>query len=307
MTAETDAAETGDDIVQPFLIETSQLRGRLVRLGSVVDTIVSRHDYPDVVSEILAETIVVAGILASGLKYDGVFTLQTKGDGAVPTMVVDVTSDGEVRGYAKVVVERLPEAATAAVPVLLGQGHLAFTVDQGEHTQRYQGLVALAGESVAECIQHYMRQSDQLDSGIKVAVGRRDGAWRASGLMVQRLPDEAPGRVAMSNVEQDDWRRAMVLMGSATSDELLDPDLPPRQLLYRLFHEDGVRVYRPRDVRAGCRCSRERVTRVLTNLPAGEVAELKEPDGTLAVVCEFCHAEYRFTADELMVLARPDA
>ncbi len=297
-----DPPEHDDDVVQPFLIEASQLRGRLVRLGDVVDTIIRRHAHPAPVAELLAETIVVANILASGLKYDGVFTLQTKGDGPVPTMVVDVTSDGDVRGYAKVVEDRLPADARATVPAMLGHGHLAFTVDQGDHTQRYQGLVALEGETVSECIQHYMRQSDQLDAGLKVAVGQRDGAWRASGLMVQRLPDDSPSRSALSSDTEDDWRRAMILIGSATDGELLDPGLTPHTLLYRLFHEDGVRVYRPRAVRAKCRCSRERVSRVLASLPRAEVLELREPDGTVAVVCEFCTSAYRFTDDDLRAL-----
>ena len=299
-----DPPEHDDDVIQPFLIETSQLRGRLVRLGEVVDTIVRRHAYPAPVAELLGETIVVANILAGGLKYDGVFTLQTKGDGPVPTMVVDVTSAGDVRGYANVAANRLPEDAEATVPAMLGHGHLAFTVDQGEHTQRYQGLVALEGETVAECIQHYMRQSDQLDAGLKVAVGRRDGRWRASGLMVQRLPDDAPSRAALSSDTEDDWRRTMILIGSATEAELLDPGLTPNTLLYRLFHEDGVRVYRPRPVRAACRCSRQRVSRVLASLPRSEVLELREPDGAVAVVCEFCTTSYRFTDDDLRALVQ---
>jgi molecular chaperone Hsp33 len=191
--------KVADDLVQPFQIEATSLRGRLVRLGPVVDTILTRHDYPEPVATLLGEAIAVAVLLAGALKYEGVFTLQTKGDGPVRLLVADVTSAGAVRGYAQYDAAQLAKAAgakmMASVPRLLGAGHIAFTVDQGEHTERYQGIVELQGATLAECAHHYFRQSEQLQAGIKTAIGRdpASGAWRAGGIMLQRLRARGAG------------------------------------------------------------------------------------------------------------------
>jgi len=287
---------TTDDVVQPFQIENTGLRGRMVRMGPLLDEILGSHAYPEPVAQMLGETVVLAAILASALKYDGVFTLQTKGDGPVAFMVADVTSGGDIRGYARFDRERLAAAPATGVSGLLGQGHLAFTVDQGEHTERYQGIVALAGESLAECVTHYFRQSEQLQTGIKLAVGRQGGHWRGAGLMLQRMPD--PSHAAPASDREDDWRRAMILMDSATDAELLDPALPSNDLLFRLFHEDGVRVWAPSALRAKCRCSRDRVAGALAGIPRSELDDLKV-DGHVSVTCEFCNRTYRFDDADL--------
>src|SRR5579862_3904505 len=179
-----------DDLVQPFRIDPFALRGRLVRLGPTVDRILSQHDYPEPVAAILGEAITLAVMLAGMLKYDGVFTLQTKSDGPVRLIVADVSTAGAVRGYAQYDRERLAEAAAKgaavpggnpSVPELIGGGYIAFTVDQGDDTERYQGIVALVGTTLAECAQHYFRQSEQLQAGLKLALARsgEGGAWRA--------------------------------------------------------------------------------------------------------------------------------
>ena len=293
-----EGGDAGIDQVQPFQIESSGLRGRLVRLGGVADAVLAGHDYPEPVARLICETLVLANILASTLKYDGIFTLQTKGDAVVPTLVVDVTSAGHVRGFAKVVAERLTADTPATVPALLGTGYIAFTVDQGPQTQRYQGLVPLEGETMADCVGAYFRQSEQIDTGIKLAVGRDGEGWRAAGVMVQRLPEEGARPVPASDTE-DDWRRAMVLLESATEAELLSPELSAHRLLYRLFHEDGVRVFTPRPLTMACRCSRRRLVDVLASFSAEELADYAEADGLLRVVCEFCAAEYRLSEADL--------
>jgi molecular chaperone Hsp33 len=296
-----------DDIVQPFQIDPFRLRGRLVRLGPLLDQILTRHAYPEPVAQQLGEAIALAVALAGALKYDGVFTLQTKGDGPIRLLVADVTTDGAVRGYAQYDAEKVLKAAGesgAAVPRLLGAGYLAFTVDQGEHTDRYQGIVELQGASLAECVHHYFRQSEQVEAGLKVAVagvadetgGRR---WRGGSLMVQRLPPE--GDASRQEAAEDGWRRAVILMSSCTSQELIDADLTPEALLFRLFHEDGVRVYRRHDLLARCRCSRERVENVLRLLPADDIADMTV-DGQVVVTCEFCSAGYRFDEEEVHAL-----
>jgi molecular chaperone Hsp33 len=294
-----------DDLIQPFKIEGQAVRGRLVRLGPLVDTVLNRHQYPPVVAELLAEMLALAVALAGALKYEGVFTLQTKGDGPVRLMVADVTSTGDVRGYAQFDAGRLiritgaAEGSSLSVPRLLGAGYLAFTVDQGARSERYQGIVELTGATLAECVHHYFRQSEQLDAVVKIAAGHPDGGWRAGALMLQRLPPE-PG--AADEVE-DGWRRILSFMASCTPEELLDPGLDPNDLLYRLFHEDGVRVFTPSDLRAGCRCSRQRVERVLRSLPAYELADLVVDDKIVAT-CEFCSAAYSFSQAEIAALTR---
>ena len=294
LTAGTDPS--ADDLVQPFQIEASGLRGRLVRLGGAVDDILGQHEYPEPVATLLGEAVVLASILASALKYDGIFTLQTKGDGPVPLMVVDLTSTGDLRGYARFDADRLAAEAGRDVAALIGKGVLAFTVDQGDFTDRYQGIVELSGATLADCLQHYFRQSEQIDAGIVISAGRSGDRWRAGGVMIQRLPDAQ--RTMPASDREDDWRRAMILLGSATDAELLDPALAANGLLFRLFHEDGVRVFAPVGLRAACRCSRQRVADMLASLPRTEVEAMKE-DGAVAVQCEFCNNTYQFDDDQL--------
>jgi molecular chaperone Hsp33 len=300
-----------DDLVQPFQIDPFQLRGRLVRLGPLIDGILTQHDYPEPVAALLGEAIALAAALARALKYEGVFTLQTKGDGPVRLLVADITTSGAVRGYAQVDEEKLAAALAGgggilgSVPRLLGAGYLALTVDQGEHTERYQGIVELQGATLVECVHHYFRQSEQVEAGLKVAVARvrdEDGGlrWRAGSLMIERLPPDDPLR---RDAEEDGWRRAMILMSSSTSRELIDPAVSPERLLFRLFHEDGVRAYKKRALRAECRCSRERVERMLRALSPDDVADLKA-DGHITVTCEFCSAHYSFEEEEVAALVR---
>jgi molecular chaperone Hsp33 len=314
MTDGADAERRLDDVIQPFQIDAPQLRGRLVRLGASVDAVLSRHDYPEPVARLLGETLALIAALAGALKFDGVFSLQTKGDGPIRMLAADITSDGAMRGYAAFDAEALKNALgggpaqpadaplTAPVPRLLGSGHLAFTVDQGPDTERYQGIVELTGSTLADCVHHYFRQSEQLQAGIRVACARHPGPdgsprWRAGALMLQRLPEGAELADA-DDPADDDWRRSLLMMGSSTPAELIDPAITPDQLLFRLFHEDGVRVYRAHGVHAGCRCSRERVTRMLRILPRDEIAELKVDDAVI-VTCEFCSSRYTFTDPQL--------
>lgn len=297
-----------DDLVQPFQIDPFALRGRLIRLGPLLDEILSRHAYPEPAARMLGEAITLAVALAGALKFEGVFTLQTKGDGPIRMMVADVTTAGAVRGYAQVDAAKLSEALSGglSVPRLLGAGYLALTVDQGEHTERYQGIVELQGPTLAHCVHHYFRQSEQVEAALKVAVGRvadADGVerWRGGCLMIQRLPAERG--TDDREAEDEGWRRAAILMSSSTSRELVDPLLAPETLLFRLFHEDGVRVHPPHALAARCRCSRQRVETVLRALSPAEVEEMKI-DGRIDVTCEFCSTVYTFDDDALAALAK---
>jgi molecular chaperone Hsp33 len=288
-----------DDIVLPFQIEAPGLRGRLVRLGDAVDTILKRHDYPPPVAALLAEALALAATLSAALKYDGIFTLQLKGDGPVPMLVTDVTTAGAIRGYAEVSGELPDNQTIAAAPVrsLVGKGYLAFTVDQGEHTERYQGIVELTGDSLTECIDHYFRQSEQFSAAMQVTAGQNDaGLWRAGAMMLQRLPDQ---EAIVALEERDEaWRRSVILMSSVTAAELLDPVLAPADLLFRLFHEDGVRVFEQQPISFGCRCSHERAARILASLPRQEVEDLIV-EGEVTVTCQFCNETQRFDEGEI--------
>lgn len=288
------------DLVQPFRIEALGLRGQLVRLGPALEAILGPHGYPVRVAGMVAETLALAAVLANALRFDGIFTLQAQGDGPLGMLVADVTNKGDMRSYARFDAERIEAArggAGGAVPSLLGAGHLSFTVDQGPDGERYQGICALEGASLADCAHNYFRQSGELETAIMLAntvAGGTIGAGgaRAAALMIQRLAsadgpggDEAPA--------DEDWRRAVILMSSATAGELLDPAVTPDQLLYRLFHEDGVRVFRTRPLRHACRCSLDKVATTLRAFPQAEVEAMAE-DGAVTVTCEFCKADYRF-------------
>ena len=289
-----------DDLIQPFQIESMAAQGRLIRLGAAAEAVIDTHDYPQPVAELLAEAQVIAAAMAGALKFDGVLTLQAKGDGPVTILVVDITSDGALRGYAQfdraAVADAGNDGPRQQVPRLLGNGHLALTVDQGADTQRYQGIVPLEGATLADCAHTYLRQSAQFDAVIKVAAARSgaSGDWRAGGLMLQRLADKGVQRQSGDRDDGEDaWRRAVALMGSCTPEELVSPALHPHDLLYRLFNEDGVRVFDASPLEMRCRCSRGRVENVLRSFPRSEIETMKEGDDVV-VTCEFCNAAYRF-------------
>ncbi len=296
-----------DNLILPFQVESAALRGRFVRTGPLVTEALSRHNYPEPVALLLAELLVLTTLLGSALKFDGVFTLQTTGKGPVSILVADMTSEGDLRAYAQFDRDRLdvPGPSLSPVPALLGEGHLAFTVDQGPDTERYQGIVALEGSTLTDCIHHYFRQSEQIDAAIKVALTHtpEDGItrWQAGGIMIQRLPGEGPAPELTRADADESWRDAVTLMGSSRPDELTDPALAPDQLLYRLFHEPGVRAFPCQLVRAGCRCSRDRVARTLEAFPREEVMDLMD-DGIVAVRCEFCGENYDFDRAQLDAL-----
>ena len=297
------------DICLPFIINEGAFRGRLVRLTGSVSEILSRHNEPKEVAALLAEAMVAAVALAGGLKYDGVFTLQVQGAGPIHTLVADVTSAGDLRACAKFDPEAL--AAEVNKPRAPGfnrqltgpSGHLAFTVDQGPDTERYQGMVALSGESLAESIHHYFRQSEQIESALKIAVApHADGQqWTAGAVLIQRMPEEG-GRHVDREEAEDAWRTAVILLGSLKDSELLDLTLMPAQLVMRLYATVGMRLLPARPIQAKCRCSRERSERILASFPVEEVKSYAQ-DGVVHMKCEFCAADYAFSESELAELA----
>ena len=293
------------DLIQPFQIETLGVRGRLVRLSAALEGVLSAHGYPGPVATLLSETLGLTVVLAGALKYQGVFTLQTQGDGPVPVMVADMTSAGDLRGYARFDAGRLAAAMESGaagmenpVPRLLGAGHLAFTVDQGPDTERYQGITELTGPTLADCAHTYFRQSEQLQTAIMLAAtaGGPGIRARSAALMIQRLPETAAD--SPGNDRDDDWRQAVALMSSLTRAELLDGELSPSDILYRLFHRHGIRVFRTRPLNYRCRCSRQKVAAALASFSTDEVRAMVE-DGRITVTCEFCKTDHVFDAARL--------
>ena len=292
------------DFILPFQIEGAGVRGRVVRLDSVVDDIVRRHAYPGEVSRLLSESIILTALLGDTLKFDGVFSLQTRGDGPVRLMAADFTTDGTVRGYAGIDPERTDElndtvtGPEADVSELLGDGSLAFTVDQGAYTERYQGIVALDGATLAKCAESYFRTSEQLPTRIKLGVtpgtkgnGHPPLPWRATGIMIQQVADSGGTSQAMDEEPGETWNRASILFDSLSFEELVDPGLTPEDVLYRLYHEDGVRVFDAHDVKFGCRCSRERIAAVIKTFSPEEIEEITV-NGHIEATCEFCSTTY---------------
>jgi molecular chaperone Hsp33 len=317
------AATTADDTVMPFEVAALDLRGRVVRLGPVVDEILARHAYPAPIAKLLGEALVLTIMLGSALKIDGRFILQTQTDGPVRMLVVDFTAPGKVRACARFDKDRVAaaiEAGKADAGALLGRGHLAMTIDQGPDTSRYQGLVALEGGSLEDAAHEYFRRSEQIPTRVRLAVAEelRGGAggashrWRAGGILLQFLPksperarvadldpgDAPEGTVPHTLPEDDAWVEGRALVSTVEDVELIDPSLSSERLVYRLFHEPGVRVFRAGEVRAECSCSRDGVEAMLKSFSQDDRDHMAE-DGKISVTCEFCSANYIFVPGEV--------
>lgn len=299
-----DAIASGTiDVIQPFQVEGPGLRGRLVRVGPALNKALEPHDYPAAVGTLLAETVVTALILASSLKYEGIFTLQTSSDGPIGTLMADVTSDGVFRCYANYDAERVQavsdENPEASLPHYLGVGHMAFTVDQGADMERYQGITEIAGASMVDCAHAYFQQSEQLQTAMVILADASSST--AGAMMIQQLPEQ----VNELSEDDEDWRRTVILMSSVKQEELLDAELNPGELLYRLFHEDGVRLYDQQPVRNECRCSQTKVEQTLKSFPREEIEDMRE-EGVVRVTCEFCKTDYIFKDEDLDALYAAD-
>lgn len=290
-----------DSHVLTFDLEKANLRGRIIRLGSVLDSILTPHHFPEVIEKLLTETVTLSILLSSMLKYEGVFILQAQGEGAVSRIVSDVMSGGDVRGTAGFDADKLEsllkKKSNPSALDLIGSGYLAFTVDQGEFTERYQGIVELK-ETLLDSIHHYFSQSEQIGTAIKMAIRKDDnGHWRAGAIMLQHTPNH-------SNIPQDvkpiaeNWNRAQILLETCTDEELLDVKLHDDTILYRLFHEEGVRVYSPHPIFKGCRCTPEKLKGVLALLSADDL-EHAATEGVVTMTCEFCNKDFKFCTDEL--------
>lgn len=290
-----------DDLAAPFQIDGQPVRGRLVRLGAAIDEILTRHDYPAPIANLLGETCALAALVGASMKFEGRLIVQAQGKGPVSYVVADYDTEGALRGYCRYDADRLAELAAGCsaqgarallgAKALLGDGVFVMTIDQGPDMERYQGVTPIEGETLALCAERYFAQSEQTPTRIRLAVGQSDAGegplWRAGGILLQHIAaDEARGETAEA------WDEAQFLFETVGEDELIDPRLSPETLLYRLFHERGVRLFPARSLRAFCRCSQERILTVLKAFGPGERADMIEPDGRIHVTCEYCSRVY---------------
>lgn len=289
-----------DDVIRPFTVPALHLRGRVVRLAEIADTVIGRHGYPPPVARLIGEALAVTALLGSSLKFDGRFVLQTQSDGPVSFLVADYANGGDLRAYCTFDSEAL---AAAPEQSLLGSGHLALTIDQGADMQAYQGIVALEGQSLSEAAEAYFRQSEQIPTRVVLAAGEVQGSvgggWRAGGLLVQHLPDDG-GAAAFGDPEADpvgfhaaDWEEASILVDTIEDHEVLDPQIGSDTLLFRLFHERGVRVFDKQALSERCRCSRDRIQTMLDGFTEEEIRDMTVEDA-ITVTCEFCGRVYGF-------------
>lgn len=291
-----------DDLAAAFQIEGWPVRGRIVRLGETIDAILSAHDYPEPVAALLGEACALAALVGSSLKFEGRLIVQAQGDGPVRFVVADYGTDGHMRGYCRFDPEAVAEAsqgfARPGARSLLGEGMFIMTLDRGPDFERTQGITPIEGESLSLAAEHYFQQSEQIPTRVRLAVGSvvtDDGAgWRAGGALIQLIAgDEARGST------EEAWDRSRALFQTLADDELLDPTITPETLLFRLFHEDGVRLEDSRALVAQCRCSRERIAGMLTSFDPAERADMVEADGRIRVTCEYCATVYELEPEEI--------
>jgi molecular chaperone Hsp33 len=291
-----------DDLVAAFQTEGEPVRGRLVRLGPAVHEILRAHDYPEPVANLLGEACALAALVGSNLKFEGRLVVQAQGDGPVRYVVADYDTSGGLRGYCRFDAEKVAEVSAGFVrpgaKTLLGAGVFIMTIDQGADMERYQGVTQVEGETLALCAEQYFSQSEQTPTRVRLAVGQADIGegltWRAGGMLIQHVAeDSARGSTAEA------WVNAQALVETLGEDELIDPSLSSDQLLFRLFHEDGVRVFGSRPLHAFCRCNEERITTVLASFNAEERVDMVEPDGKIHVTCEYCSKVYAVAPENL--------
>ncbi|WP_198378555.1 Hsp33 family molecular chaperone HslO [Neoroseomonas rubea] len=289
--------------VLPFHLHRRPVRGRLIRLGPLADALLTRHDNDPSVTVLAGQALALTAGLAAALKFRGSFSLQAKGDGAVPMLLADCTDTGALRGYARADAARLAsllaEGGAPGAAALLGQGYLAFTCDQGPDMDRYQGIVAIEGDSLTEMTGAYFRSSEQLATHVHLACAETPAGWRAGALILERVAGAGGiGEEMDADAQEDAWRTAVALAATLTDGELLDDALPGERLLHRLFHAEGLAVDRARALSYGCRCSRARLAGVLGGFGAEDLDHMAE-EGTITMTCEFCNIGFRFDRAEI--------
>jgi molecular chaperone Hsp33 len=288
--------ETGADRILRFTVPGKDARGRMVRLGPVLETILAAHDYPPAIKHLLAEALAVTALVGSLLKDDeGQLTLQAQTEGGIVDLLVCDYRGGELRGYVRHDAERLAKlGANPSLYALFGQGYLAITFDLMTTNQRYQGIVPLEGASLAEACESYFAQSEQVPTLIRVGVTSGKDGCHGGGLLVQHLPEGEEGRERLhARLDHPDWEHVAALTGSVRHEELVDPALSLEQIVWRLLHEEEkILVEQGRHLARGCRCTIEHYADVIGRFPAGERDEMRNERGLIVVDCAFCSKRF---------------
>lgn len=287
----TDIAETFADTLMGFTLPGRNARGRIVRMDSVLEQVLSAHDYPAPITHLLGEALVLGALMGGLLKgEEAQMTMQAQTRGGIVSLLVCDYRAGAVRGYAEFDGERLAAlGANPSLSALFGEGYLAITFET-EGRQRYQGIVPLEGDSLAEACESYFGQSEQIPTLIRVASRAGAGGRTAAGLLVQHLPDGEEGRERLHvRMDHPDWEHVAVMAGSISHDELLDPELSLEAIAWRLFHEEEeVRVLPGAALSRGCRCTAAHYEAIIARFPPEEQEDMWGPDGVIAVDCAFC-------------------
>ena len=292
------------DVALGVAIPSRNARGRVVRLGLAIDTILSSHAYPPAVEHLLAEALVLTALFGSLLKEaEGQVTLQAQTENGIIDLLVCDYLNGELRGYVRHDPQRLAEAGPhPSLFALFGKGYLAVTFDHATNAERYQGIVPLEGDSLAQAAQNFFAQSEQIPSIVRLAAEKRDGHWYAGGLLFQHLPEGEEGRERLhTRLDHPDWPHVAILAGSVKADELTNAGLSLNDLVWRLFHEeDEVRTLGAVRLSRGCRCDPDYVRSVLAKFPAEERAQMIGENGLITVDCEFCSSSFDIPPGEFL-------
>jgi molecular chaperone Hsp33 len=289
--------------IVPFYLPRRPVRGRLVRLGPLADALLTRHENHDAVTRIAGQALALAAALSAALKFRGSFSLQAKGKGPLNMLLADCTDAGALRGYARADLDKLTELLAIdpdpSAEALLGEGYLAFTVDQGADRERHQAIVAITGPTLADMALHYFRTSEQIRCTIRLACGRTDAGWRASALVLEQVAADGGIDPELDHdAQEESWRTATTLAATVRDEELLDDELSPERLLYRLFHSEGVAADRPRALAYGCRCSRQRLSGILEGFSPDDLDHMVVGDA-IVMTCEFCNLDFRFAREDV--------
>jgi molecular chaperone Hsp33 len=290
-----------------FNLDNNAFRGRIVRMKHTLHDIFLRNSYPQNVSAAVADTSVLGVLFASLLKYDGLFTLQIQGGGPISVLVTDVTSAGKVRSCAKYDIEAMKKAQSLRktegeleeAPFWLGKGVLIFTVDQGEATELYQGVVDLQGKTLADCAMRYFKNSEQIDTYLKLFKKQTSDGWETAAVLLQKMPTQGGNDAADETQIAELWNENKILLDSLKEDEIFSDALSQEDILYRLFHEHNVRVIKESEYFFGCRCSREKLLNTLSAMSEDDINEMVE-DGKITATCGFCGEKYYFEKSEVL-------
>lgn len=311
-----------DDTVLPFQLDRTDTRGRIARLDGVLQNVLAQHDYPPLIEALIAEATLLTALIGQTIKLRWKLSLQIRGDGPARLIATDYYGPSKegaparIRAYASFDEEKLDSKADPFSQI--GNGFFAILIDQGEGTLPYQGITPIAGGSLAACVETYFAQSEQLPTRFALSFGRsqvpgEDLHWRAGGVMLQQMPEASPfateggsgegGLLVAKDVLNDDtaedWNHVNILLDSAEEIELIGPSVQPTDLLVRLFHQDGPRVFDPQKVEFGCTCSADRVRQSLSIYSAKDIGHMTTDDGIVTADCQFCGAHYEFDPETL--------